>query len=267
MDVLPIWNGSRLWTFAEKQTPFGNFADELDKESAHGSLKAESANPPKLGASKAAGADDDAPAPTAEALATFEEPRMSGALATNVQSTSEVSTAEHVLSMRVFGLHLQASRYLSECTLSATGHVRPSADAREGMNVEASASDEFAMGATMAEPALPAMAQEDSGTFVEGTSLVQASPDTADERPDVARLLSCAGNWTDVRWQSRSLRLFSRDNGKHVAWLRDYTLSVEDARRLAVDLARQLSREGVSLQSIIWNGHEIWSSNPIGQGK
>jgi hypothetical protein len=72
--------------------------------------------------------------------------------------------------------------------------------------------------------------------------------------------LSGDAAWRQIMWQQRALRLIARPDGRHTVWLRDFSVSTDEARQLAVSVARQLKGQGLALHNIFWNGHEVWSS-------
>ncbi|WP_243040900.1 hypothetical protein [Dyella sedimenti] len=181
--------------------------------------------------------------------------------------TPLVASLERVLSARIFGLHAQASGYLSELALSSQLHealappqrsevLAGSRDVSTGFDVVVETPRTEALGSEdMAGGAMP----------VDSPGEMHASWAPDDVAPAPPGMPGAAGD--AVAWQERSLRVIHRLDGKQVIWLRDYTLSPDQAHRLAQELVRHGQAQGMSLHSILWNGHEIWPSTGNEQGE
>jgi hypothetical protein len=179
-----------------------------------------------------------------------------------------VASLERVLSARIFGLHAQASGYLSELALSGPFHealAKPlQRDEARADSWNASAGSD----APVETPSAKVLGSEDmagNAMPVDSRVAMRFSEAADDAAPAPASMPDAAGD--AVAWQERSLRVTHRLDGKHVIWLRDYTLSPDQARQLAQELVRHGQAQGVSLHSILWNGHEIWPSTGNEQGE
>lgn len=247
-------------------TSGSDFADELNKDVPRGAAKSPHGDAPqgRAGQAKEESASETLPG-TPSATSDESADSLDPLAISDTRALSAIATVEQVLSARVFGLHLQASGYLSEYRL-ASADSEPSTPQSEANAVQA---DEVAASPSPLEDKTAAGAREDSPVLAAdtlGAANVVMPEEAAEASTDiesVAGPLSGAAAWCEVTWQERALRLFARLDGKHTAWLRDYTVSTDEARQLAKSLAQQLKGQGMALHSIIWNGHEVWSSMDV----
>ena len=266
MDTSPILGIQGRVQGRLSATNSSDFADELNKDVPRAAAKPSREDAPQGKAGQASEESANETLPGTPAATPDEGSEFLNPLAvSDSHALSTIATVEQVLFARVFGLHLQASGYLSEYRLASANGEPPESRTQ----VNATGSDEI-----LASPPLPDDApmmggRQDTPGLTPGSLGVAnvAAPEiaatAATDSESVAGPLSGAGAWHEVTWQERALRLFARPDGKHTAWLRDYTVSTDEARQLAKSLAQQLKGQGVALHSIIWNGHEVWSSMDV----
>jgi hypothetical protein len=241
-----------------------DFADELNKDVPRGAAKSPHDDAPQGRAGQAREASTSETLPGTPSATSDESASSLDPLAvSDTRALSAIATVEQVLSARVFGLHLQASGYLSEYRLASANSEpstsRSEADAMQAEEVPASLDPPE--DTTAAQEDAPGLAADTLGVAIAAAPEIATNASTDIE--SVAGPLSGASTWREVTWQQRALRLFARPDGKHTAWLRDYTVSTDEARQLAKSLAQQLKGQGMALHSIIWNGHEVWSSMDV----
>lgn len=177
---------------------------------------------------------------------------------------ADLGTTEQVLSARIFGLHLQASGYLSEYAAAAAAtHESPLIDASSESREAVSAPEAPELSDTSA---IAQAFDQASSINAAGLPLSPVTHEASAESVDAAERLSGDGLWSEWRWQGRSVRLLQSKNNEAVLWLRDYSLTESDARSLALDLLQRMRAQGIQPQRVMWNGHPIWSSNNSGQG-
>lgn len=263
MDTSPILGTQGRTPDRLSAANSSDFADELNKDVPREATKSSHEDAPQGRAGRASEESARVALPGAPAATPDERSESLDPLAvSDTHALSAIATVEQVLSARVFGLHLQASGYLSEYRL-ASANNEPSTPRSE---VNAMDTDEVPTSSSPPEDMTTAGVGEDASGSTEdtlGVANVAAPEIAADGSSDIesaAVRLSGAAAWQEITWQERALRLFARTDGKHTAWLRDYTVSTDEARQLATSLAQQLKGQGIALRSIIWNGHEVWSS-------
>ncbi|PMQ04557.1 hypothetical protein DyAD56_13600 [Dyella sp. AD56] len=268
MDLLPVLGAAGSSNFNSAQGSSADFADVLKKEPEQ-KPSSRTQDESAVAIARREEAEGEASRQGLASPDESSEVRAALAVSSSVLSASDIATVEQVLSMRVFGLHLTASGYLSEYALS-TSQTTPSDERETVVNDAATSQAEIAINdpEEMAGRPLASVSDVDErGLFVGLESPVESLLGTPDDDAMAMQAMMGAAAWTETRWQERSVRLFQRAGGKHVAWLRDYTLSEDEARYLSVELVRHWLSQGISLQSIVWNGRELWSSNNLNQGE
>ncbi len=266
MDLSPVPGLQGRASSSQSQVSANDFADELKKEpprkSADSSRQDATQEAVKQDAEVRGETSRDAPLP---ALSEGES-SLAEASTGDPYAVSDLATVEQVLSARVFGLHLQASGYLSEYRLAARSaqandpRLTREAISTGDLDIQHASPDDAATTFATVEGAVGEAADLGwTNVFVPMTGTTESQ-----EAPEALALpQSGAGASSELRWHQRALRLIARPDGKYVAWLRDYMLSEDEARQLATGLVQQMKGQGMTLQSIMWNGHEIWSSMNI----
>lgn len=259
MDLSPILGFQARSPDRLSQTNAGDFSDELNKDmpretpkSSHEELSLERTRQTSEPSAS------DALAGTPGESGTHLDPLA----VTGTRALSAVASVEQVLSARVFGLHLQASGYLSEYRLASADDEPPAQHTEASVMKpgEIAAAPSSLEGSVTAGTPGGAPGPRAGAMGMTNVALPEFSADASIEVDAMALPLSGSAAWREITWQLRALRLIARPDGKHTAWLRDYSVSTEEARQLATSLARQLKGQGMALHSIIWNGREVWSS-------
>jgi hypothetical protein len=194
-------------------------------------------------------------------------------VATSTQAVSPVTPigiTEAFLGARVFGLHLSAQGYLSELgALDLPGETKQEgvtavSSSHKAANIAGAAAEEFA---TTLTPS--ATAGGVANTVVAGpVSVADVSAGRVElvHNVDAAASIAVAASDEAVQWSERALR-FSRDGGKGVtAWLRDYRLKESELGQVLGSLTAHTREQGMTLQRIVLNGREVWTSSAHPQG-
>jgi hypothetical protein len=259
MDLSPILGMQARAPGRLSQTSSSDFSDQLNKDMPREASKSprEDLSQERISQTSEQSASD------AFAASQDENGMVLGPLAvTDTGALSTVASVEQVLSARVFGLHLQASGYLSEYRLASADN-EPSAPPAELSAIQAvgtPARSPLQEGSVTASALTDASGSALGAMGITNVVLPEIAAAASTGVDAMALPLSGAAAWREITWQQRALRLIARPDGKHTAWLRDYSVSTDEARQLATSLARQLKGQGLALHSIIWNGHEVWSS-------
>jgi len=258
------------WHGREQSKPSKDFAQELVKQhgSSHDDAKTSVGN-------ETAGIQEEVvagnPKPGVPVgppqMATVDQARcppmdlLSAVAQPNHATTQPVGVTEALLGARVFGWHALAQSYLSE--LAAFD-----ASSSEGALPTEAKSSLIQLGSEVA-----GVAGEEPGGLSETWATTEAPEvpgipgptpgieSACDPVVDVEANESCLATMASADyWAERSLRFTRQPDGQGVAWLRDYRLDAAMGNQVVRVVLQEAKARGVTLDRIMLNGREAWSS-------
>jgi len=262
--------------YAGAVQPVQDFAQELHKQSnEHAPPPKPAINPgdhqaPGVSISETPGTSATAQATVTDATAASAQHDIAATSAQVIAPVTPIGVTEAFLGARVFGLHLSAQGYLSELKLldwrgEAKGET---ADAtaleRDAATIVAAPVDEPVV------PSMPSVASNQEAGAAVALPLSIAEVFAGRIEPvhnvDTAAPAIATAGAEAVQWSERALR-FSRDGGKGVtAWLRDYRLNENELGPVLGSLTAHAREQGMTLQRVVLNGREVWTSSAHTQG-
>ena len=200
-------------------------------------------------------AADEVPVEVAPMMTTQEQIQLN----TVVQPTG---VTEALLSSRVYGVHLLAGAYLSELVVSESEGELTGPHAETPQLTESAVAQEPEAASASLDANTPAP-DESLPTQVPVSaidSLLESEPSMPTDDTALTNAAVSDGTST-LLWSERSLRFTPQRDGTAIAWVRDYRLESHEMPRLMEALRGEAKAKGMSLNKIMLNGREAWSSH------
>jgi len=200
-------------------------------------------------------AADEVPVEVAPMMTTQEQIQLN----TVVQPTG---ITEALLGSRVYGVHLLAGAYLSELVVSESEGELTGPHAETPQLTESAVAQEPEAASASLDANTPAP-DESLPTQVPVSaidSLLESEPSMPTDDTALTNAAVSDGTST-LLWSERSLRFTPQRDGTAIAWVRDYRLESHEMPRLMEALRGEAKAKGMSLNKIMLNGREAWSSH------
>ncbi len=180
-------------------------------------------------------------------------------LNTVVQPTG---VTEALLGSRVYGVHLLAGAYLSELVVSESEREFTGPRSEAPPLTESTVPQELAAASSLLDVNIPT--PDESLPTQAAVSAIDLLLDSEPSMPtdDIALTNAVVSDGTStLLWSERSLRFTPQRDGTAIAWVRDYRLESHEMPRLMEALRGEAKAKGMSLNKIMLNGREAWSSH------
>ncbi|GAB2576468.1 hypothetical protein ISP15_17525 [Dyella jejuensis] len=177
------------------------------------------------------------------------------------QSTvTPTGVTETLLGARVFGWHAMAQAYLSELS-TADGNVDKSPTAEEAVSAGTTEAEKVADEDVTSASKATLFADDVIAAPLSDTAVPKLARAALDEAPSsINTELATTGSNAAAYWSERSLRYVRQPGGGIIAWLRDFRLGDREAACLIQVVLDDAKARGMTLNKIMLNGREAWTS-------